>query len=124
MGKTAFAPYESDEQRALFEWAARSVGRYPALRLMYAVPNGGSRNPIEARHLKQQGVKPGVPDICLPVPSHHYTALYIELKRRHGGRVSAEQREWLHELGRVGNLAVVARGAEEAITIIKEYLRQ
>lgn len=116
-------PTESEEQKALFEWISYNVGKYPALKLCYHIPNGGSRNPIEARHLKEQGVKPGVPDICLPVPSHHYTALYIELKRRHGGRVSAEQLEWLHELGRVGNLAVVARGADEAIAIIKEYLR-
>lgn len=117
------SPTEAQEQEALFKWAAYSRAKYPALDLLYHIPNGGSRNPIEAARLKAQGVKKGVPDICLPVPSHHYTALYIELKRRHGGRVSAEQREWLHELGKVGNLAVVARGAEEAITIIKEYLR-
>lgn len=121
--KSVTVPTEAEEQRRLFEWAAYSINRYPALRLMYAVPNGGSRNPIEARHLKEQGVKAGVPDICLPVPARHHTALYIELKRTQGGRVSEVQKKFMHELNKVGCLAVVAYGFEDARRIILEYLR-
>jgi len=117
-------PSEADEQKALFEWAAWAKVKYPALALMYHIPNGGSRNPIEARHLKQQGVMPGVPDICLPVPNPHHSALFIELKRRKGGRVSDDQRGWIAALNRVGNLAVVCKGWEEARDVILEYLRQ
>ena len=120
----ARVPFEADEQKALFEWRDRMRGKYPALALMYAVPNGGSRNLIEARHLKEQGVMAGVPDICLPVPNPFHTALYIELKRRKGGRVSDEQRGWIAALNRVGNLAVVCKGWEEARDVILEYLRQ
>lgn len=117
-------PTEAQEQKALFEWARWNTKRYPALELLYHIPNGGSRNPIEAHNLKGQGVKPGVPDICLPVPSHHYTALYIELKRRKGGRVSEEQKRWLFKLNRVGCKAVVAHGCDEARQVILEYLKQ
>ena len=59
---------EADEQEALFAWAEYQKGKYPELELMYHIPNGGSRNKAEAARLKAQGVKPGVPDICLPVP--------------------------------------------------------
>lgn len=116
-------PTEAQEQAALFEWAERAKGRFPALALLHHIPNGGSRNPVEARHLKEQGVKPGVPDICLPVPNGRYAALYIELKRRTGGRVSDVQRGWIAALNRAGNLAVVCRGWEEARDEIIEYLR-
>lgn len=113
---------EAQEQEALLRWAAYSRGKYPALDLMYHIPNGGSRNLIEARHLKEQGVKAGVPDICLPVPSGRYTALYIELKRKDGGRVSEAQRGWIAALNRVGCRAVVCRGWDEARDAIEQYL--
>ena len=34
---------------------------------MFRIPNGGSRHPAEAARLKAQGVKAGVPDLCIPV---------------------------------------------------------
>lgn len=117
-------PSEAQEQKALFEWAEWVKGKYPAMAMMYHIPNGGSRNPIEAHNLKAQGVRPGVPDICIPVPNSVHHALYIELKRRKGGRVSDDQRGWINALNRVGNKAVVCRGWEEARDVILEYLRQ
>ena len=116
-------PTEAQEQSALFEWAARMQGKYPALRYMFAIPNGGSRNLIEARHLKEQGVKAGVPDIFLPSPAGLYCGLFIEMKRQKGGRVSAEQSEWISELKRAGYKAIVCAGWQEAKTAIELYLR-
>lgn len=117
-------PTEAQEQKALFEWAKLQERRYPALELLHAIPNGGSRNPIEARHLKEQGVKAGIPDICLPVPGRHHTALYIELKRKKGGRVSDAQKRMIFELKKYGNMAVVCYGWEQARDAILNYLRQ
>ena len=51
-------PTEAQEQRTLFEWAAVMSQRHPVLRLMHHIPNGGSRNPAEARNLRAQGVRP------------------------------------------------------------------
>lgn len=116
-------PTEAQEQEQLFKWAEYAAGKYPVLQAMFHIPNGGSRRPAEARHLKEQGVKAGVPDICLPVPNKTYHALYIELKRRKGGRVSDEQREWVEALNRVGNKAVVCRGFDEARQTILDYLK-
>ena len=113
---------EAQEQTLLFEWARYNRVKYPQLDMMFAIPNGGSRNIVEAYHLKEQGVKAGVPDICLPVPSGRFTALYIEMKRRKGGRVSEEQRGWIAALNRVGARAVVCKGFDEAREEIEKYL--
>ena len=115
-------PTEAQEQEALFRWAAYAVGRWPQLRLLYHVPNEGRRSVAGGARLKAQGMKPGVPDICLPVPVGRYAALYIELKRKRGGRVSDEQRGWIEALNRAGNRAVVCRGWDEAREEIVRYL--
>ena len=116
-------PTEAQEQTALFQWAAMMEGRIPELRLMHHCPNGGSRNAREAHNLRLQGVKPGIPDIFLPAPSGKYHGLYIEMKRRKGGRVSAEQKKMILALRAQGYKAEVCRGWEEARDTICEYLR-
>ena len=68
-------------------------------------------------------MKPGVPDICLPVPKGRYHALYIEMKRPKGGRVSEAQTWWIDKLNKAGNLAVVCHGFDEAKAIILGYVQ-
>lgn len=117
-------PTEAEEQTALFAWAEWNKAQYPELALMYHVPNGGSRNTAEARRLKEQGVKPGVPDICLPVPRGKYHGLYIELKRQRGGRISSLQKIWLTALAGQGYKCLVCFGAEDAKKEIVKYLER
>lgn len=112
---------ESDEQTAIIEWANIMQNRVPELALLYHVPNGGSRNVVEAKRLKAQGVKPGVPDLVLPVARGKYHGLYIELKTLRG-RVSDAQKQWLEALRNQGYAAIVCRGADEAIAMIAKYL--
>lgn len=114
---------EAEEQEALFEWAERAKRAHPALELMFHIPNGGSRNMLEAANLKRQGVKPGVPDICLPVPRGKFAALFIEMKRRKGYVISEAQRGWIMALNRAGCRAVVCMGWDEARETILEYLK-
>lgn len=89
---------------------------------MYAIPNGGKRDPIEGAHLKQQGVKAGVPDICLPVARGNYHALYIELKVGKN-KPSEKQKNYIGNLNKDENLAVVCYGFDEARKQIEEYLQ-
>lgn len=104
------------------QWAALKRGRHPELDALYAIPNGGDRDTRVAAALKREGVKAGMPDLCLPVPRHGYGALYIELKVD-GGRVQPRQVE-IHSMLEVhGNLVVVAWGADEAIAALEDYLR-
>ena len=115
-------PSESVEQQCLFRWAEYQMGKYPELALMYHVPNGGKRGKAEAIRFKAEGVKAGVPDICLPVPRGEWHGLYIELKRRKGGRVTKDQTDWLEELMRQGYATAICRGCDEAQKVILAYL--
>ena len=112
--------HEDNEQAALFQWARH----FKKLRWLHAIPNGGNRNPREAARLRQQGVKKGVSDIFLPMPTMWHHGLYIELKRakkQGASRVSPEQKEFIQEMNTAGYMAVVCYGADEAIKVISEY---
>ncbi len=120
-------PTESAEQIALFNWSRLVTGKYPALRLLLAIPNGGKRARITAGRLQREGVRRGVPDLCLPVPSGPYCGLWIELKRPYmpgkpRGRATPEQLWWIGELQAEGNCAGVAYGWIEARNMIEAYL--
>ena len=81
---------------------------------IYAIPNGGYRNVIEARNLKLQGVKSGVPDMCIPLARKGYHGLYIELKVGKN-KTSVNQQIWLNLLSDNGYKAEVCYGAGQAI---------
>ena len=116
-------PTENQEQAALFEWAEAASGKYPELRLLHAIPNGGLRDGRTAAVLQRTGVKSGVPDIHLPIPRGEYAGLWVELKRQKGGVVSANQRIWLNRLNANGSKAVVCKGWEQAAQTIMDYLQ-
>ncbi len=109
-------PKEDSEQIRLCVWLDREKILY------YHCPNGGRKSRIAGAKLKRMGVKAGVPDICVPIASRGYHGLYCELKRKVGGKVSAEQRQWIADLRAQGYYVFVGKGAEEAIARIKLYL--
>lgn len=113
---------EEAEQISLIQWTYMQSGKYPELRLLYHCPNGGSRHRPEAVRFQAMGVKPGVPDLFLPVARRGLHGLYIEMKREDGGRVSNYQRQWLEDLTREGYGAVVCSGFEEAKKTLLWYL--
>ncbi len=127
-------PTEHEEQALLFRWAEfmENDRRIPKLTIagksvsvlefLHAIPNGGYRNKRTAALLKSEGVKSGVPDIFLPYPVGMYHGLYIEMKRTRGGMKSESQKRWLEYLNKVGYLAVVCKGYEQAREIILRYL--
>ena len=121
---TSWQPSEEQEQEAVFEWVVLMRNQYPELDLLYHCPNGADRHPAVAAKLKRQGVKAGVPDLFLPVARGGFHGLYIELKRRKGGRVSEEQASWLKALEGQMYRAVVCHGAEEACDEIYRYLTE
>lgn len=115
-------PTEHQEQCTLFEWAAWQEGIWPELRLLHAIPNGGKRDIRTAAMLKAEGVKPGVPDIFLPVSRGGKHGLYIELKRRKGGVISKAQEAWIRALTAQGYECCVCHGWDAAREAILEYL--
>jgi len=120
-GGKNYSPTEAQIQAALFEWAAYNLMNFPELKLLHAIPNGGSRHPAEAANLRRQGVKPGVSDICLPAARRGYHGIYIELKAAKG-KLRPAQKLWLAAVSREGFYATVCRGTDEAIALLSWYL--
>lgn len=116
---------EHEEQCTVVQWAQLHERKYPALALLFAIPNAGAgAQRGQAGKMKAEGVKSGVPDLCLPVASNDmsYAGLWIEMKRKRGGTVEAAQR-WWHERLRAQCFRVeVCRGADEAIAVLTEYV--
>lgn len=117
-----YIPSEEEEQITLFSWAEAMAAQVPELRLLFHIPNGGLRTKREAAAFKAQGVKAGVPDLFLPVARKGYHGLFVELKRRKGGRLRPDQRGWLDDLFEQRYLAVCCHGADEAMAVIGQYL--
>lgn len=136
-------PTEHAEQAHVIQWAELNAAKWPCLRLLHAIPNGaffggemktlkgGQKVPvaaIRACKLKAEGLREGVPDLCLPVPSDDGVAttsngLYIEMKRRTQGRPSAMQTWWRDCLTLMGYRAVMCRGAAEAIEVLRQHVQ-
>ena len=110
-------------QVALFKWAKLAAGADPRIGLMFAIPNGGARNAIVASKLKAEGVKPGVPDVFLPVPVGEYHGLWIELKVK-PNKPSPEQHDWIRKLIIAGyRVEVVYDDWDRARRLVEAYLR-
>lgn len=112
---------EHEHQVALFAWADQHTHRWRELALLFAIPNGGKRGKAVAGKLKAEGVKRGVPDICLPVPRAQFHALFVELKRI-GGKPDERQLEWRAELRAQGNRAEIVEGWHAARDLLVRYL--
>lgn len=106
---------EAYEQIKLVTWLTKQGIRF------YHIPNGGKKSLWEGLKFKRLGVSPGVPDLCIPIPSGSYHGLYIEIKRILGGNVSQNQEDWLAFLCDKGYFARVAKGFEEAKEMILYY---
>lgn len=115
---------EHDHQKALFIWWALESGRREIdHRLMWATPNGGFRHIGTARRLKAEGVKSGVPDVFLAIPSNGYHGLFVELKSpAKTSRVSESQREIKCLLEKQGYDCKICFGWDAARKSIEEYL--
>lgn len=114
---------EDTEQMGVIDWTEWNTGRFPELKLLFHIPNGGKRDAKEAARFKAMGVKAGVPDLCLPVPRGGYAGLYIEMKYGKN-KTTDQQKEWIQNLTRQGYLVKVCWGGEAATAILEEYLQQ
>ena len=115
-------PTEGVEQATLFSWAQMRTYWYPELTLMFHIPNGGKRSKAEAGRFRAEGVKSGVPDLCLPVPRGQYHGLYIEMKTE-SGHTSDEQEWWGERLQAQGYVWRVCHGWQAAVAVLEWYLR-
>lgn len=111
---------EDTEQINVVSWAGWNMNRYPELKWLFHVPNGGSRNKQEAVKFKQMGVKAGVSDLCLPYPKGSYCGLFVEMKFGNN-RQQDTQKEFLADMAAAGHFVATCYSAEEAINLIPEW---
>jgi hypothetical protein len=93
---------------------------------MFHIPNGGSRNILEACNLKKLGVKAGVSDIFYAYPCGGKCGLWIEMKGlksiKYKPTVSKEQKDWIEKMESNGYDTAICYGFEEAKDAILSYL--
>lgn len=87
--------------------------------LIFAVPNGGSRDAREAANLKTQGVLAGVPDLGIILPCGEIC--WIEMKAS-DGRVSGSQTLLHAHFDKLGHEVITAYSAEEALAALRKRL--
>lgn len=112
---------EADMQSEFFKQVGLFFPQIPD-KLLFAVPNGGSRNKIEAANLKRQGTKPGVADVILLIPKKGFASLCMEFKTSKG-RQSEHQKEFQNQAENCGSKYVIVRSVAQAIEEIKKYIK-
>lgn len=86
--------------------------------LIFAVPNGGNRNMIEAARLKKEGVLAGIPDLVVISKNKVF---FIEMKNE-AGRLSATQKTIHEKINRLGFAVYTCYGYKEAQKKIEEEM--
>lgn len=115
--------HNNEEARMQTEFFKQVSIIFPNLpdRLLFAVPNGGSRHRMEAFNMKLQGVKRGVADVILLIPKNGFSSLCLEFKTANG-KQSCEQKEFQQQAENNKSKYVIARSAMQGIEELKKYL--
>lgn len=116
-------PTEHNEQVAVIDWwriyaATHKIPEY----LLFAIPNGANKSMASAAKFKREGLRKGIPDLCLAVARGKYHGLYMEMKRLVGSHPSPEQRDMANLLRAQHYEVFFCYGATHAIRVIIDYL--
>lgn len=112
---------ESYIQSAFFDWLKVHERKHPELSLFYAIPNGANKSITARMKFQREGLKPGVPDCHLPLPSQGKNGLWIEFKSKRG-TVSDVQWTWITMLRMSGHQVEICRSWVDAANFTIEYL--
>ena len=123
----ARAGTEHAHQTALMCWCNLNLEKYPELKWIHSIPNGGDRDKIVAGKLKAEGVKAGVWDLFLPVDNTLYNGIYIEMKKPGReqdmlGGLSQKQKDFGMFVHEQGYSTFVCYHWEQARDVLVEYL--
>jgi hypothetical protein len=105
----------------------RGIVRYlrtvlPPTWVVFAVPNGGSRNLIEAAKMKGTGTLAGMPDICiLGCDDHGQATYFIEVKSANG-RLSIVQMDMHDRLLDLEYPVGIARSIDDVRDLCRGWL--
>ena len=109
---------ESNLQQACVKWFRY---QYPNI-IIFAIPNGGNRNVIEAARLKREGVLAGVADLMILKPNNKYYGLFVEMKTDKG-KQSDNQIDFEMYCVHHHYKYSIARSLDEFISIVENYFK-
>jgi len=115
---------EAEEQKIFIAWFKAEYPKYEkCIRLsMNGVNLGyGSKAARMIASMKKQGLTPGESDLAFMIPTEKHHGLLIEMKSMTGKPTEA-QIDYIDLMNDLGYFACVCRGAEEAKTVMREYL--
>lgn len=120
--KTTVRNPEDAELIKFFQYIAWARLQDSRLGLVYHVANERVCSVGAGKKLKSKGVKSGVPDVTINIPSYPYHGLFIELK--YGKNVLSEAQAEFGRLAKIqGYQFKVCYSADEAIEELKRYLQ-
>lgn len=111
---------EAQIQASMVRWYNNTycLAHHSPRHIIFSVPNGGTRNALEATSLKAQGLLPGVSDIIIVRPNR---TLYVEVKTR-TGKQSKEQIAFMQRVQALGHVYVLVRSLDEFKSFIESTL--
>lgn len=120
-------PYEGKESK--LQESAINYLRYEGYFCIH-VPNGGSRNVIEAVKLKKQGVTAGACDILIfgdqlyHLPEmKYYNGIAVEMKVK-GGKLSEKQIQFIDDLEKSNWLCMVSFNLDDLMEYFNKNIRK
>ena len=121
-------PTEYDECIAFVDWL--KANNIPCSHTANESQSGSRNAMIRGARLKRIGQSRGVWDYEVYVPIKGvtgevdcYQQLKIEMKRKKGSTVSAEQKKWGKIYEMAGIPCAICKGADEAIAFVNNYLQ-
>lgn len=109
-------PTEDAEHSAVIRYLAHA---YPKARWSHAA-NEGKRTKAQQGAIKRQGVSAGFFDLLI-LDWRGPRALFLEMKRVRGSKISPAQESWLEWLQKAGYTATICRGFDEARVSIDNF---
>lgn len=120
-------PVEDDECIAFHQWL--ELRHIPHAHIANESRSGSRNAMIRGAKLKRMGQSAGVWDYEIYVPVlgvtgevDDYQLLKVEMKRRYGGTVSPEQKNWQKIYETAGIPCMVCKGAKQAIAFVEQFI--
>lgn len=113
---------EHQTQAAFVQYCRLHEGKYPQLKLAFAIPNAAKRSKALGGMMKAEGLRAGVWDWCLPWNNGQHNGLWIEFK--HGSnRLTELQLAYGRLLVQYGHKVAICYTVDEAMAALAEYLK-
>lgn len=108
---------ESDIQIACVNWFKLQYRRY----VIFAVPNGGTRDKKEMIWMLREGILPGAADLV--ICGDRGKILFVEMKTK-TGKQNPHQKEFEAKVSELGFQYVVCRSLEDFMKTVNEWVKK